>query len=160
MEYLRERTRVLEMVLIHNGLVVPPVVSTPGSISRTNGSDLCKSPGQSIFGWNRELPFPSTSGNNLKEPYSQHWRPLSLSPSAQHTVLPPPSSISKLIMSSNRLDPLPSSSRNQLSPIVKSGRVPSPLRHSPVSEDERQETRRSHEDRRSLEDKDDKMDVA
>lgn len=153
-DYLRERVGALEETLIRNGIAVPPPVSTPGSLSRANGSNPRKSPGQSAFSRDRELPPPSTSGNSLRDPFGQHRRPLSLSPSAQQTVLPPASSISKLTMSSSRLDPLPPSSRNQLPPIGRSGRVPSPLRNSPHSEgEERQESRRNHED------KDDKMNV-
>jgi hypothetical protein len=136
----------LEDVLARNGIAPPPATanSLQSSLSRSNGSvGHNRSPGTKR---DRDLPPPISSGNVLRDPYPQHLKPTSSSPSVPLTVLPPASSLTKMSTSSSRLDPLPA--RAQYPPAGRGGRVPSPLGGSPISEnDERRENRKSQEDR-------------
>jgi len=160
LDFLRDRVTALEETLTRSGVAVPPVslghAQAPGSqknSSRANGSAR-RSP---ITVRERELPLPPISGNSLRgDPYGHHRRPSSHSPSASQTVLPPASTLTKMSTSSSRLDPSPSRSSQVLPSIGRSGRIPSPLGGSPLSEGEdRRENRRSHE----VHDKDERMDT-
>lgn len=158
-EQLKDRVFFLEEALARNGILIPSGATVPvmtptvpsSSLSRTNGSAAHRSPGNKR---DRELPILSSSVGNLREPYSQHLRPASLSPSVGQTVLPPPSGLTKMSTSSSRLDPLPS--RNRLPSVARSGRVPSPLGGSSISEGEE---RRENSNRRSHDDKEERMDT-
>jgi hypothetical protein len=152
MDQLRERVSVLEGALVRSGIAIPPAstggLSPSSNLLRPNGNTLQKSPRNKR---DRELPLPSTSGNHLRDSFSQNLRPASLSPSAQQTTLPPASSLTKLSTSSSRHDSLPPSA--PIPPVARSSRVPSPLGGSPIGDgEERRENRKSQ-------DREDRMDT-